>query len=93
MKSESSRLSVVSLGVAIGLTWALSMFLMGLASWHFGWATPIVTMMGSMYIGFKPTLIGSFIGLAAGFVDGFIAGVLIAFFYNLCRCCGCKKES
>ncbi len=93
MTAENHKLSVCRLGFALGLTWAISMLIVGLTAWLFSYGTAMVTLMGSIYIGFKPTLLGSFIGAGLGFVDGFIGGVLIAWFYNLCGCCCCKKEA
>lgn len=84
----SGRLSVLRLGVAIGLTTAIAMFITGILSWQYDFGTPILNLMSSIYIGFAPTLKGSFIGAGCGFVDGFICGILIAFFYN-----GCSKST
>lgn len=92
MKSDYHKLSAMGLGTALGLTWAISMFIIGMAAMLFSYGMPMVTLMESIYIGFHPTLIGSLIGMGYGFVDGFIGGVLIAWFYNLYGQCCSKKE-
>jgi hypothetical protein len=38
--------------------------------------------MSSIYIGFRPGLIGGVIGGIWGFFDGVIGGVIIVFIYN-----------
>ena len=85
------KLRVLSLGFAVGIVWALGIVLAGLAALCFGWGTQFVAAMGSIYIGYAPTLVGVLIGLVWSFVDGFIGGVLIALIYNLCSCCCHKK--
>ncbi|HEV2613466.1 MAG TPA: bacteriophage holin [Gammaproteobacteria bacterium] len=86
----SGKLRVLSFGFAVGLTTAIGMFLMGILAWQFSVGIPVVTLMSSMYIGYAPTLIGSFIGAGCGFIDGFFGGLLIALIYNCC--CGCKNK-
>lgn len=94
MSCEKARLHVVSFGLAFGITWALATFLLGLSAWLLGWGTNMVSVMGEMYIGFEPTLLGSIIGAIWGFVDLFITGIVIAFIYNAClKCCGKTNES
>lgn len=75
------KLSVKGLAIGLGATWALCMLFIGWVS-IFGWATNIVEVMSSVYIGFKPTFLGGIIGAAWGFVDGAIGGLVIALIYN-----------
>jgi hypothetical protein len=42
----------------------------------------MIELLGSLYLGFRPTLPGSAIGGAWAFVDGTLAGVLVAWLYN-----------
>jgi hypothetical protein len=93
MSTACSKLSMLGLGIALGLTWAISTLILGLIAWHWGYGMEFVKVMGSMYMGFKPTLLGSIFGGLYGFVDGFIGGILIAFFYNLYVGCCHKKEA
>lgn len=80
------KLHPVRLGIALGLTWAIGMFLLGLSAWLFNYGTNLLGTLASIYRGFSPTLVGSFIGAGWGFVDLFITGLLIGWFYN-CGCC------
>ena len=75
-------LSVKGAAIAAGATWGLGMFLLGLASLFFNWGTAMTDMLGSLYIGYTPTIVGSFIGGVWGFVDGAIGGAVFAFLYN-----------
>ena len=77
-----STLGVVSLGLAFGITWALGMFLLGIAAALFSWGVRVVAVLSSVYIGYSPSFVGSIAGAVWGFVDGFISGVLMAWLYN-----------
>ena len=80
-KEKSARLSIMGLGLGIGIWWGISMIVVGWTS-IFGWGNAFVHAMSSIYIGFVPYFIGGIIGGIWGFVDGLIAGFLVAFFYN-----------
>jgi hypothetical protein len=75
-------LGVVSFGLALGLTWAVFVFLLGLFATLLEWGVPIAFALASLYIGFGPTFIGSITGAVWAFVNGLVAGLLIAWFYN-----------
>ena len=91
MNKQCCKVHALSLGLTLGIIWGLGMFLTGLlATWCEAWGHKFVEVMGSIYIGFEPTYLGSVIGLAWGFVDAFIGGLIIAWIYNcFLRCC-CK---
>lgn len=76
-----NRLSVNALGVAVGILWAVYVFFCGITA-MFGWGVALVDALSSLYIGYAPSIPGAFIGLVWGFVDGYIAGVVIAWIYN-----------
>lgn len=78
-----ATLGVISFGLAIGVTSAIFVFLLGVAASLLGWGVELAIALSSIYIGFGPTLVGSIAGAVWAFVDGLIAGVLIAWFYNL----------
>lgn len=82
MSDSSSHLNVLGLGCAVGISWGLGIFIMGLFATYFNWGVDFVNVLGSLYIGYCPTLVGSFIGLIWALVDGFIGGVVIAWLYN-----------
>ena len=78
-----AKLDVKAFGLALGIIWAVSVFLLGMIAMLLkGYCLPFVTWLGSMYIGYKATLLGSIIGAIWGFVDAGIGGVLVAWLYN-----------
>lgn len=85
------RLCPVSLGLSLGITWGVGVFIMGLIAYAYSYGQPFVAAVGQLYIGYAPTLLGSVIGGLIGFVDAFIGGFIIAFLYNAFCNCKCKK--
>lgn len=84
------KLSPMAMGLALGLVWGLSVFVTGLLAYHFSYGKPFVMAMSALYIGYEPSVSGSFIGGGFGFVDGWIVGALIGWFYNcFVGCCSC----
>lgn len=76
-----NKCSVNALGIAIGVLWAIYVFFCGITA-MFGWGVALVQTLSSLYIGYGPTFVGAVIGAAWAFVDGYIAGVVIAWIYN-----------
>ena len=76
------KLNIKAAAIAFGVSWGVGMLLLGWIS-IFGWGTRLVVVMSSLYIGYKPTILGGIIGAIWGFVDGAIWGAIIAFVYNL----------
>ncbi len=71
----------VALGVAIGVLWAIYVLCAGLVA-MFGWSAALVNVLSSLYIGYSASVIGAIIGGVWAFIDGFVAGVVIAWVYN-----------
>jgi hypothetical protein len=73
---------------AIGLTWALGVFVMGILAWLCGYGLAMVGLFSSIYIGYAPTFLGSIIGAVWAFFDAFFF-VLIAMLIYCClsKCC------
>jgi hypothetical protein len=91
---STSRISVKGLGLAMGVFWGVSMLVIGLVSYVYGYGLHIVEAMSAVYLGYHTDLLGSFIGGFVGFIDGFITGSIIAWLYNCFAHCGsgsCKK--
>jgi hypothetical protein len=72
----------LALGIAIGVLWALYIGCVGITA-MFGWGSDLIAPMASLYIGYKASIIGAIIGAVWAFVDGFVAGVIIAWVYNI----------
>ncbi|MEM1243255.1 MAG: bacteriophage holin [Pseudomonadota bacterium] len=83
MAKQLSRISVVGLGIGLGAMWCISVLFMGLMAWWFGWGTAMVEDLAIYYIGYGPSFSGIVLGIIWSFIDGFIGGVILAFFYNL----------
>ena len=80
--SGKQRLGVVALGLAIGIAWGAGMFVLGVTAWALDWGKELVEPISSLYIGYGPTPLGSAVGAAWGFIDGFIGGAVVALLYN-----------
>ncbi len=92
MENTKMKLGVASFGMALGVTWGLGMLLMGIVAWQTGWGLDFLNIMSSVYIGYAATLGGSIVGAIWGFFDALIAGIVIAFLYNLFNR-GCPKKA
>ncbi len=77
-----AKLDIKAFGLSLGILWGAAMFLLGLTVMLFNWGAAWVTLMSSLYIGYKPTLLGSVIGGVWGFFDAGIGGVVAAWLYN-----------
>ena len=77
-----NKLQPVPLGVALGVLWAIYVFCIGITA-MFNWGGGIVTALGTLYIGYGPSILGAVIGAIWAFVDGLIAGVIVAWIYNM----------
>ena len=75
------KLQPFALGIALGVLWGAAVFFAGIAA-MFAWGVAMVTALGSFYIGYGPTFLGAIIGGIWAFVDGLVAGALIAWIYN-----------
>ena len=76
-----NRCQPLALGVAIGVLWAVYVFLLAIIA-MFDWGTDMVRVLASLYIGYEASIIGAIIGAVWAFADGFIAGFVIAWVYN-----------
>jgi hypothetical protein len=75
------KLNAKKAGLASGIFFAIAFFLIGLIGMT-GWGIEFVKLMGTIYIGFKASFLGSIIGAAYAFIDGFLIGWLITWIYN-----------
>jgi len=75
-------LGVISFGLAVGVTWALSVAFLAIMVAAFQWGAVFAVVLQNIYLGFSPSFVGAIAGAVWAFVHGFIVGVLIAFFYN-----------
>jgi len=76
------RLKIMPLAVACGAVWSLGVLFLGIAA-AFGWGTGLVEPLASLYLGYGAGFLPAVIGAVWAFVDGAIAGALVAAIYNL----------
>lgn len=78
------RLDPWALGVSTGAVWTIYIAFLGAAA-NFGWGVEWVELLSNVYVGFNTGVVGILIGCLWAFIDGLIAGTLLATFYNLFR--------
>lgn len=76
------KLHSAKFGLAFGILWAAATLIMGLTSTFWGYGNAWVEFIGTMYIGYAPTIVGAIIGMVWGFFDAFIGAFLLAWIYN-----------
>ncbi|NQV57849.1 MAG: bacteriophage holin [Rhodospirillales bacterium] len=79
------ELGAISFGLALGLTAAILVFLLGISAAALGWGGLAAQVLSSIFIGFEPTFVGAIAGAVWAFAEGFIGGFLFAWFYNKIR--------
>jgi len=77
-----SRLNPLPLGLALGVLWGFWLFTVGLSAYYFAYGIPFVTAMGTLYVGYAPSIAGSLLGGLIGFTDAFCGGLVVAWLYN-----------
>jgi len=78
----AEKLSVKGLALSIGILWAIGIFLTGIFATFSNLGDSCVNIIGSLYVGYSASVVGSIIGAIWGFIDGLICGALIAWLYN-----------
>lgn len=82
-QGQKGELAVISFGLAFGVVWSASVFLLAIAASFFEWGTVAAMMLSSLYVGYGPTFVGSVAGAVWGFVHGFLFGIAVAYLYNV----------
>jgi hypothetical protein len=75
------KLDKKALGLAVGIVWALTVFLATLWISARGGGEHFI-LLKQFYFGYSISFLGSLIGLVYGFVNGFIWGWTFGWFYN-----------
>lgn len=76
------KMSIKGLALSLGIIWAFCVLVLGWIAMT-GYGAKFVELISTVYIGYKPTLLGGIIGAAYGFVDGAVGGLLVALLYNV----------
>lgn len=82
MAKKLNNLDPVHFGLSFGAVCFLGVLFLGVMSTYFDYGTDFVFLLGTVYKGFEPTMVGSFMGAGWAIADGFICGWLFAWFYN-----------
>ena len=83
------NLNIKAMALAGGILWAAGNFVAGIMAMY-GWGQEYVAVIGSVYIGYGPTIVGSLIGAGWAFADGLIGAAVFAWIYNkLAAKCSC----
>ncbi|MDD5505896.1 MAG: bacteriophage holin [Candidatus Omnitrophica bacterium] len=77
-----AKLDVKAFSLALGFVWGGLTFLLGLLDTLYFWGNSWGKMMTMVYIGYRPTILGSIIAAVWGFVYAGVLGYLIARMYN-----------
>jgi len=77
-----AKLDVKALALACGILWGGCLFLLGLMSLFLNWGSPLISILSSLYIGYKSSLTGCLIGALWGFIDAGIGGLILGWLYN-----------
>ena len=77
-----NKLQPVPLGVAFGVLWAVYVFCVGITA-MFNWGGGIVAGLGTLYIGYGPSILGAIIGAIWAFIDALVGGIILAWLYNM----------
>ncbi|MFC1647479.1 bacteriophage holin [Patescibacteria group bacterium] len=77
------KLSPKALGLALGITTGLGIAVMTLLTTYTGYLQPLTDLLIGVYPYYEMTLTGAIAGLAWGFIDGMIGGLIIAWIYNV----------
>lgn len=81
-KSGQLLLDVKNFGLAAGILWGVSLFILTHISLSTGYAEGFLNLMVGVYPGYELSTSGSVAGLLFGFLDGFIGCVIFAWLYN-----------
>jgi len=76
------QLDAKNFGLAGGIISGLFMLVLALAVSFGGPGAGMIDQMSSLYVGFKPGVMGGLIGGLWGFVEGFMTFYLIAWVYD-----------
>ena len=76
------KLDIKAFGLTCGLIWGLGLCVLTWWIIAFEGQTGEVTIIGQVYRGYSISAMGSLIGLAWGFCDGLVGGVVFAWLYN-----------
>jgi hypothetical protein len=76
------KLNVKALALTAGILWGATVFLTTLWLLAFGYRGGLIQGLDHFYFGYTFSVVGAFVGLVWGFVDGLVCGAIFAWLYN-----------
>ncbi|MBU0629846.1 MAG: hypothetical protein KKC80_02875 [Candidatus Margulisbacteria bacterium] len=76
------KLDAVKFGLTLAIVWGGAVLCLGIMGDYLHWGLGLVKGIGSLYIGYKATPVGTLVGTIWAFCDAGIGGWLVAAIYN-----------
>ncbi len=76
------KLQAWPFGLAAGILWGASVFLVTIWILICGGAGEHLALLSRFYPGYTVSILGSILGLIYGFIDGLICGLIFVWLYN-----------
>jgi hypothetical protein len=76
------KLDIRAMALAAGLLWGGALCFATLWLIVLGYEGTLLRQLDHFYLGYTVSVVGAFVGLVYGFVDGAIGGALLAWLYN-----------
>ncbi len=76
------KLSIKAFAITSGILWGATVCVATLWLLMIGARGEIISKLGQFYLGYSFSVVGAFVGLAWGFVDGAVSGAIFAWLYN-----------
>ena len=76
------KLSIKAFALTCGLLWGGAVCFATLWLIAFGYEGSVIRQLDHFYFGYSFSVVGAFVGLVYGFVDGAVGGGLFAWLYN-----------
>jgi len=76
------KINTKALAISAGITWGLAIFLLTVWFLVMGYNGNLLAKLGSIYLGYSVSWVGTIIGFVYGFADGLIGGALLGYLYN-----------
>jgi len=76
------KLNVKALALTSGILWGGAVWFATLWLLFRGYDGSLIRQLDHFYLGYSFSVVGAFVGLVWGFIDGAIGGALFAWLYN-----------
>lgn len=76
------KIDAVRFGLAAGILWGISLFVLTLISMGTGYASEFLKSISYIYPGYSISGLGSIMGAVDGFIDGFVGCWIFIKIYN-----------